>query len=953
MIRMKGLYIFFFTLLYLGISFPAFTQQEILVSGSVYSSADNSPLAGVNIVVKNTTLGTITKGDGTFELSVRLTLPITLRISFIGYATKEVPITQPVIRDLFVLLDESTVLGEDIVITAPLVEKKIFRSPVTIEKMDMLDLQQIPVSTFYDALATLRGVDVATQSLLFSSVNSRGFNSTENVRFVQLIDGIDNQAPGLNFPVGNIAGIPDLDIESVELRPGPSTTLFGPNALNGILLINSKDPFTYQGLTAEVNGMFNHLRFGTKSLLDFHLNTLYDASIRYARSVGEKMAFKINVTYTGGEDWHAESIENIHKTTDPEQLRILEEKKGYPEGTDPTIIDPGYDGLNVYGDEILTVLPIGSINRDIARTGYAEEDLVDYNTWNFKTSGAIHYKVTDQMQLIASGNYGIATTMYTGDNRISLRNFSIFQGKLELMSETFFVRAYNTWQNSGSSFDAGYLAVNLNRLVKDDEKWFQHYLVAYEGNPTYGLHGGDHEEARKFADSGFGKDCMERLEPGTKEFEYYKSNIINTADFNEGAKIINNSGLYHVEGMYDFVNEIKFVQVKVGANYRLYDLSSYGTLFADTTGNHITNYEYSVSSELAKSFFSEDLNLIAALRYDKNENFTSSFSPNVSLVYTLNDKHNFRISYQSASRAPNTKEQFINQDLGQARILGGLDGVINSYNLIDNSFFLADVEDFKNQVDIDSDPDNPEGYPVNQAIIKNLPVLEKGIVNRDQLSGFKPERVQSLELVYKLNIHSKIFLDATYYLSSYSNFIGLKRVVKPRTGPYVDLYDAATQILNNSQNDLYYVYSNAQDNVTIQGLTLGMKYVYLTNTIINSNFTWSKLVSKTNDPIVPGFNTPEYKFNLSFSQQNMYRYFSYNVNFRWQNKFAWQSPFGDGEIKGLSTLDMQGNYAFEKIRTVLKVGVSNFLNIGYVNNFGGPEIKSLYYINLNFNGILR
>ncbi|MCK4343847.1 MAG: TonB-dependent receptor [Bacteroidales bacterium] len=944
--------LFFFTFFFFQLTYA---QKGITISGKVISSADNEPLIGVNIIIKDKTIGTATDNEGNFFLKADVELPVIIRFSIVGFASKEITVSRPVLSNLRILMDETIIMSKEVIITAPLIEKKIFRAPVTIEKMNMLDIRQAPVSTFYDALANLRGVDVATQGLQFKSINTRGFNSTGNVRFVQLIDGMDNQAPGLNFPVGNIAGISELDLESLELLPGPSSALYGPNALNGLLLMNSKDPFKYQGLSASAKGMVNNLGFGSTRLFEFNLDPIFEGAIRYAKATNEHFAFKLNISFMRGEDWHADEFKNVHKTTDPDQIKITEKIETFPAGTDPTIIDPGYDGLNLYGDEILTTLPVGPYgsNLDVARTGYAEEDLVNYNTKNIKVSGAVHYKLSSGTRAILQGNYGIATTMYTGDNRISLNNFGIFQGKAEVIGDNFFIRGYTTWQNSGNSYDAGNLAVNLNRIWKNDEEWFRHYKMAYTGHPALGLNGGSHEEARKFADSGFGRDNSDRAEPGTPEFEYEKYRIKNLADFREGAKIINNSGLYHIEGKYDFSDAIKFLDFQIGGNYRLYDLNSAGTLFADTAGNDITNYEFGLYSEISKTLFQDNVQFVASLRYDKNENFYGSFSPRFSAVYTLNNMHNFRFSLQSGSRFPNTKEQFINKDLGVARIIGGLPGLINSYDLIGNSFFLQDINAFKNAVSIDSDEDNPERYNLDQAIIKNLPLLEKGIVKEDHLAEYKPETIRSIELVYKLNITGKLFLDATYYRSLYKNFIGLKRLVKPRTVPSIDIYDAATQIFNTTQHDVFYINSNSKTNITVQGFTLGFKYIYLERTVINSNFTWSKLTTKVDDPIVPGFNTPEFKANVSFSQQEFLKNFSYNINWRWQNAFDWQSPFGDGKINQFNTLDMQGSYKFERFNTVLKVGVTNFFNFGYVNTYGGPVITALYYFALNFDQIFK
>src|SRR3546814_20118035 len=79
-----------------------------------------------------------------------------------------------------------------------------------------------------------------SSDLTFRSVNTRGFSFNGNTRLVQLVDGMDNQAPGLNFAVGNVVGMSELDVESVELLPGAASALYGPNAINGLLLMNSK-----------------------------------------------------------------------------------------------------------------------------------------------------------------------------------------------------------------------------------------------------------------------------------------------------------------------------------------------------------------------------------------------------------------------------------------------------------------------------------------------------------------------------------------------------------------------------------------------------------------------------------------------------------------------------------------------------------------------------------------
>jgi outer membrane cobalamin receptor len=61
---------------------------------------------------------------------------------------------------------------------------------------------------------------------------------------MQLVDGMDNASPLLNFVLGNLIGVSEIDVQSVELLPGASSALYGANAFNGILFMTSQSPFT-------------------------------------------------------------------------------------------------------------------------------------------------------------------------------------------------------------------------------------------------------------------------------------------------------------------------------------------------------------------------------------------------------------------------------------------------------------------------------------------------------------------------------------------------------------------------------------------------------------------------------------------------------------------------------------------------------------------------------------
>ena len=290
----------------------SYSYAQTTVSGTITDAETGEPLIGTQILVKGTVLGTISDVNGEFSLSVQSSPPITLVITYVGYERQEIEVTSSG-QNISVQMAESTLLGQEVVVSASRVEENILQSPVSIEKMDILAVQNSTAASYYDGIANLKGVDVASSSINFQIINARGFGSTGNTRFVQYIDGMDTQAPALNFPIGNLNGPSELDVESVELIPGASSALYGPNAFNGVLLINSKNPFEYQGLSAFVKTGVNHV--GPDADQDPALMNTF--SVRYAKAYNNKFAFKVNATYSYADDWHGTSTFDRNAENNP------------------------------------------------------------------------------------------------------------------------------------------------------------------------------------------------------------------------------------------------------------------------------------------------------------------------------------------------------------------------------------------------------------------------------------------------------------------------------------------------------------------------------------------------------------------------------------------------------------------------------------------------------------
>src|SRR5689334_23228150 len=235
---MKNLYYVFVAFLLLMASGSAHAQSA--VTGTVTDGETKDPLPGVNIAIKGKAEGDFTSPDGKFNFNVSK-FPVTLVFSFIGFETQEVEVTGP--QNLTIEMIPASMLIGEVVVAASRTEQRKIESPVTIERIGTRDIVNSPQVNYYDMIQGLKGVDVTVSSIGFTSVTTRGFNTSGNTNFLQMVDGMDNQAPGLNFPLGNVIGLTQLDVDNIELLSGASSALYGSRGLNGAMVMTGKSPF--------------------------------------------------------------------------------------------------------------------------------------------------------------------------------------------------------------------------------------------------------------------------------------------------------------------------------------------------------------------------------------------------------------------------------------------------------------------------------------------------------------------------------------------------------------------------------------------------------------------------------------------------------------------------------------------------------------------------------------
>jgi len=950
--------------------------QNITVSGTVKDRQSKEGLAGVSITIKGQSGGTASSGDGSFSFTTTAKVPFTLVASYVGYGTVERQVTGNT-SGINIEMEAVVVLGGDVVVSASRTPERILESPVSIERMSAASIREIATPSFYDALNNMKGVESSMQSLTFKSINTRGFNSNGNTRFNQYIDGMDNQAPGLNFSVGNIVGITELDIDNVELLPGASSALYGAGGINGTLLMTSKDPFKYQGASFQYKTGINHVNDDNSSVQPFN-----QLDVRLAKSWNNKFGVKAAFSFLQAKDWMGTNYSNFD--------RVSRMAKAGDRNS-----DTNYDGINVYGDEvsqnmrnvalsvqnqtIAGVIAAGGPNiknaldatfgaaipnaaqqagflaslpaqlrpavqnyfpfyiglkanlipdQNVSRTGYNEANLVDYDTKSLKASGAVYYNITNTIQAVAQANWGTGTSVYTGSDRYSLRNFNIGQYKLELKGQDFSLKGYTTQERSGDSYISSILGSYINEVSKPSTTWFPQYIGNYVGARAAGQNdAAAHALARGVANQG-------RFEPGSPQFETAKQTIMNTTisatSINAanpsqsvyGAKFDDKTNLYHYEGMYNFTNALNnVIEFQVGASYRLYDLNSAGTIFNDLNESIDIN-EYGAFAQIGKKMFNDKVKFTFAGRYDKSMNFKGRFTPRITGVFTVAKNNNIRASYQTGYRNPTTQNQYIDLSVGggSQRLIGGLPEIMfGKYNLDGNKAYT----DVSYRAFLASAA--ATGTP-NPALLQQYTFDAKGV---------RPESVQSYELGYKGLILPNLLVDAYGYYNTYKDFITA-----------VDVYQNVGTLANPTFVK-FGVPVNAEGEVTSYGAALGLDYL-VGNYSFSGNVSYNQIgdlpVNYIND-----FNTPKVRFNLGFGNKEIIKNFGFNISYRWQDKFYWNSSFASGDVPAYSSLDAQVSLKIPSVKSSIKLGGSNVMNKYYITSYGNPAAGAIYYLAFSFN----
>jgi len=474
---------------------------------------------------------------------------------------------------------------------------------------------------------------------------------------------------------------------------------------------------------------------------------------------------------------------------------------------------------------------------------------------------------------------------------------------------------------------------------------------------------------------------------GTEAFERLKNQITRINNWDHlnanipgapatgGARLLQKSRMYHTDAQYDFGNKIKFLNLLLGADFRVYEVIPDGNNFVDFSrpvadrnkpvevngkvpdssdfGKNVYYKKFGAFAQVTKTFFEEKLKVFASLRYDYNPEFDPKFNPRIALLYTVNEKHNFRASFQNGFRFPALFEALSFVNNGNVRRVGGLSFINEGLGYLNNSYTLTSVNNFNAAYNRDRNPALGSNQVDTAAALKNKSLLE--VTN---LSATRPERINSFEIGYKaVVLGNRLVIDWDAYFNEYDGFLGQVEVSVPENNNVQIGTDRAILDMlaaNRSKQTRYRVFTNAKNKYQNFGSSLGLTWNFYKKFTISGNLNYNDIkTNKAQDIFITAFNTPKWVANLSFGNREIVKNLGFNIVWRWQDAFEWESPLANGSVAAYQTVDAQISYRIPKIKTSIKLGGANIFNHRYIQYAAGPTIGGLYYTAITIDGLLK
>ena len=780
-----------------------------------------------------------------------------------------------------------------------------------------------PSLNFYEGLDDIKEVETKQLSAIYTALIVRGKGVTDARDYSQLIDGM--QATNLNYGnnFGNITGLSEIDVANIELVHGAASVMYGPYATSGLVLIGSKTPWFYQGLSYQIKTGFNHKT-------DIATTPFAHSAIRYAKAY-EDFAWKFVYSHKQATEWE-EPGDTSFLSMNFDSLSLFDRKFVHGDDTPLNAASIGEFTDTLYGP--------------IARTGYWDYNIVESSVYNTKVNASLNYKISDDVDISYDMKGGWGSFTNVGIGKFWNNNSGGINHGLTLNAPNLLLRAYiynegqNPFNNSDEDiqWDVRTIALELQNYSKPDDIWLADYKAAYDGEVS-GITSGSHSHARDFADSENSVadgEFRARLVPGTELFKTVYDSLIRRDKMRSPTRLKDN-GFYNLEIIYDLTDYVKFGGLQVGANFRHYNIGFHNGIMSNSpelNAEHgpLDPWEYAVFMQATKWFFDERLKLQGALRFDESDSYGKNLSPSFSSVLKIKENQYMRFSFQQANLNPPHYWAYLNIPQQGFQAIGGGKGNLKRLGL---------EHLHEKAVDID---------------------WATGDTTHVSIPHPTGEKLLAYEIGYKALISDNLFFDINYYYNHSSNLRDDDFIVSdPDSVQYIDIPGVYT---GWSPGPIYYVFSTNEDHQEkIQGLSLGIGYNFNNGLILSGNYNFvgevGENISYTPNRI-PGANVgigrPKHRIKLSVNHP---RAFNDNIGYAvtaryteayWYDNLIW---YGIGELGGNVNVDAQVSYILKDYNMLIKVGMNNILGQYYNTSVLTPKIGSTFYVSIDYDGLIK
>ena len=975
------------TLIAVFASFTMWAQTQ--VSGTV-TDADGQPLPGANIVLDGTT-GAVSDFDGNFSLSTDQQPPFTLTVSSVGFESTTVDVTSAS-ESLTIQLSEGSTQLDEIVVSASRMAERIFESPVTVEKFSLQKIENTPSADYFNGLANLKGVSLVEAGLVFNQVQIRGFSDIYNEGLVTLVDGMNNQMPVFGFAVGNLIGLNELDVQSIELVPGAASALYGADAYKGILFLNSKNPFDHQGISVK-------LKQGVTEQDTAGQNDFTEISVRMATQLSDKLAIKASLSHKEGTDWSAQdyrhSVDGViidnYASNAPDYNAVNEE--GEITFSTPLVWDqlagvagnPAISGFTNYSPNYFGT---------ILSSGFNDVDMFGSETSNTKANLAIHYRPNENSEISIQSLIGTGTApLSTGGTRYHLDDVQIEQHKLEYKSGGLTSRIYFTKEDAGETLVAQLMSIALQQqssypqadgsvATGIQDGWGLTYLQTYLGalagakgyiadptNPLSVLSGvgqliGDFQN-HIFANATPNPDpttaAMVPFLPNEATAALTIDDLFggpgSTQTAHDAARAAADAGMLKpgtaaFDAAFDAASKISANNLGAGAriidvskiyNYEIdYDFEdklSIGQLIVGANLRHYNlNTQGTLYTDYDKPIEYQEYGAYAQLKrniFDDKVTLTGSLRYDKQTVLeegNITPRLGLLFNLSENQNIRFSAQQGFRNPTNQDKFIGYSQGRMTILGSSKES-----IERFRQTVDLSNGVEHTFTGPY---VMQNAFDIYSG--DAVSLNYVKPETVTMLELGYRYNI-SDLTLDVSAYYSNYQDKIAGKYINSPVLTSTLTTAQAA--IAGGSFYE-FQVDSNLDEEFNAYGVSLEATKSISNNLSANLVYEYNQKDYEENSSVTSfvSWNTPDHRIKGGLVYTN--GAFSLNANARYHSEYDYESSFFSDTIESNTVIDAKASFELPALNATLEIGGNNIGGDNYVSLPGSGLIGSVYYTGL-------